>query len=92
MLGESTAHNTSAIPAKSAKRAGQKDKGSEKDRLRALQGTHRPASTPARLDGDMTGMTGLLETPVKGGEYGTIDKNGNVGGEASGKCVSGGKR
>ena len=61
-----------------------KDKSSEKARLRTLQGEKRPTSAPARMDGDLTGMTMLLETPAKGGEYGSLNKNEPIESGASG--------
>ncbi len=55
-------------------------------------GLRRPNSAPiGRKDYDsvdVTGLTGLLETPAKGGKYGTINKNEGVGGDAGGKSSS----
>lgn len=53
----------------------------------------RPASAPTRLrphdSADVTGMTGLLDTPAKGLLHGSIGKNGDVGDDAAGKlCLS----
>ena len=91
-LGESNGHNIQMEATPAPKRCPHKE--TEKDRLRTLQaqsqqGHRRPTSAPARMiDGDvrdMTGLTALLETPAKGGEYDTLGKNGDVGGEAGGK-------
>ena len=44
-------------------------------------------SAPARrgLAADVTGMTGLLDTPDKGLVHGIVGKSGNVGPAAAGK-------
>jgi hypothetical protein len=91
-LSDSTAHNVpvqrGAMTPGRTKKGGNVPGGPGKDRLRALQDENRPRSAPAgRTDGfgDITGMTGLLETPAKGGEYGSLDKNGDVGGDAGGE-------
>lgn len=47
-------------------------------------GPRRPTSAPARVEGDMTGMTALMGTPAKGGVHDGLDKNGNVGKETGG--------
>jgi hypothetical protein len=91
-LSDSTAHNVpvqrGAMTPGRTKKGGNVPGGPGKDRLRALQDENCPRSAPAgRTDGlgDITGMTGLLETPAKGGEYGSLDKNGDVGGDAGGE-------
>lgn len=62
----------------------EKDAGApEKDRVRALQGERRTSSAPARVEGDLTGMTCLMATPAKGGEFDDVAKNG-AGGNAGG--------
>jgi hypothetical protein len=84
ILGDTSLHNIAATPA--PKRVSQTNK--EKERVKALQrestGNRRTISAPARLaniTADVTGMTGLLDTPAKGREYGTLGKNGEVGGD-----------
>jgi hypothetical protein len=51
----------------------------------------RPASAPTRLrphdSADVTGMTGLLDTPAKGLLHGSIGKNGDVGDDAAGELL-----
>ncbi|RXK35042.1 hypothetical protein M231_07695 [Tremella mesenterica] len=42
----------------------------------------RPGSAPPH--GDVTGMTGLLETPAKGADFGSLGKNAELGGETGG--------
>ncbi|ORX35965.1 hypothetical protein BD324DRAFT_651874 [Kockovaella imperatae] len=74
-LGETTRHNHEV-----ATRVWGKFENLEKER--------RPASAPARaFDGDLTRMTGLLETPAKGGKFGSLDKNVNVGSEEPGASI-----
>lgn len=91
-LGETGRHNVQPVHSfgdTPARKNPAKEK--ERDRLRALQGntTKRPASAPGRVmgDGDVTGMTGLMETPAKGGEFGGLDKNAQVGGDNGGELV-----
>jgi hypothetical protein len=68
-LGESTAHNVQQAANRPA----------DKDRLRSLQGGRKSAPAATKPSGpDITGMTGLLETPAKGGQYDTLGKNGQV--------------
>jgi hypothetical protein len=63
---------------------------------KASAGSNRAhASAPTRgkradLTGDITGMTGLMATPAKGGVFDTLGKNGNVGGDAGGELRMGG--
>lgn len=38
----------------------------------------------ADVTSDITGMTGLMATPAKGGAFDSIERNGNVGGDAAG--------
>lgn len=89
VLGESNRHNINIqAPTASTKSANQ---GAGKDRLRVIQDeSRRPKSAPARSTGfdysaDLTGMTGLLETPARGGAFGALDKNGDVGGNVGGE-------
>ncbi|WVQ62201.1 uncharacterized protein L199_000340 [Kwoniella botswanensis] len=61
-------------------------KGDKGHRIKMLQGENRrSASAPIRSNKDnsmdVTGYTNLMATPAKGGEYGTLGKNGEVGGE-----------
>nr|XP_019000554.1 uncharacterized protein I203_06972 [Kwoniella mangroviensis CBS 8507]OCF64015.1 hypothetical protein I203_06972 [Kwoniella mangroviensis CBS 8507] len=80
-LSDSTTHNIQTPAPTSHARKG--DKG---DRIKMLQGENRrSASAPIRSNKDnsmdVTGYTNLMATPAKGGEYGTLGKNGEVGGE-----------
>lgn len=90
-LSDSTAQNVpvqrGAMTPGKTKKGGNVPGGPDKDRLRALQDESRPRTAPVKSVGlgDITGMTGLLETPAKGGEYGSLDKNGDVGGDAGGE-------
>nr|XP_031861374.1 uncharacterized protein CI109_003346 [Kwoniella shandongensis]KAA5528446.1 hypothetical protein CI109_003346 [Kwoniella shandongensis] len=82
-LSDSTIYNVAHTPAPATTRP-VKDKG---DRLRALQDENRrSASAPVRgtrdLSMDVTGLTALMATPAKGGEFGTLGKNGDVGGDS----------
>ena len=36
------------------------------------------------MTSDITGMTGLMATPAKGGAFDSIERNGDVGGDAAG--------
>ena len=86
-LGESQRQNTQPGHVASVSRRPVKEKSNalpEKDRLRALQGERRTNSAPARVEGDLTGMTALMATPAKGGEYDDVAKNG-AGGDAGGE-------
>ncbi|WVQ85605.1 hypothetical protein IAT38_007771 [Cryptococcus sp. DSM 104549] len=80
-LGESTVHNVSRTSGP------RKTTGKEKvDRVRALQGEgRRSASAPVRrgmdYTADITGLTALLATPAKGGQYGHLGANVDVGGD-----------
>ena len=48
-------------------------------RVKELQGILRSASAPVRgMDGDLTGMMGLLETPAEGGQFGSLGKNADI--------------
>ncbi|CAD6565637.1 MAG: hypothetical protein TREMPRED_001621 [Tremellales sp. Tagirdzhanova-0007] len=79
VLGQSTSHNVqSQTPAPRHVK--------EKSRVRALQDENRRASAPGRVEQseDITGLTGLMETPAKGGEFGACGKNGDFGGDAGG--------
>jgi hypothetical protein len=76
-LGDTTVHNITQTR-------------TQKSKPKVVQDTpQRPASAPTRLrphdSADVTGMTGLLETPAKGLAHGSISKNGNVGDDAAGK-------
>ena len=76
-LGDTTVHNITQTR-------------TQKIRPKVVQDTPlRPASAPTRLrphdSADVTGMTGLLDTPAKGLVHGSIGKNGNVGDDAAGK-------
>lgn len=85
VLGESTVHNVQAqTPA--PRRTGPKDKS----RVRTLQDEGRRSSAPGRVEqsADVTGLTGLMETPAKGGEFGGLGKNGEAGGDAGGESSS----
>jgi hypothetical protein len=80
-LGDTTIHN---IPQPIAQYpAAAKSKG------KPAGVPQRPASAPTRLrphdSADVTGMTGLMDTPAKGLAHGSINKNGNVGEDAAGK-------
>lgn len=49
---------------------------------------HHSAPTGRRgndTSADVTGMTGLMGTPAKGGQYENLGKNGEVGGDTGGK-------
>lgn len=87
VLGETNIHNIGIATPGPKRLAGN---GKEKERVKALQkeGNRRTTSAPARLantTADVTGMTGLLQTPAKGGEFGTLGKNGEVGSDVGGK-------
>lgn len=92
-LSDSTAHNIQHNPATPAP-----SKGGKSRRVSALQQgqqdpTRRkvhsaPAGRGGDLSADVTGMTGLMATPARGGEFGSIDKNGDVGGDAGGMSTS----
>jgi hypothetical protein len=76
-LGDTTVHNITQTL-------------NQKSKPKIVQDTPiRPASAPTRLrphdSADVTGMTGLLDTPAKGLVHGSIGKNGNVGDDAAGK-------
>lgn len=78
-LGDTTVHNIT-------------QSRTQKSKPKVVQDTpQRPASAPIRLrphdSADVTGMTGLLDTPAKGLVHGSINKNGNVGDDAAGKLV-----
>jgi hypothetical protein len=78
-LGDTTVHNITQTRTQT-----------QKSKPKVVQDTpQRPASAPTRLrphdSADVTGMTGLLDTPAKGLAHGSIDKNGNVGDDAAGK-------
>ncbi|WVF70618.1 hypothetical protein IAT40_005410 [Kwoniella sp. CBS 6097] len=86
-LSDSTSHNVQRTPV--AKQFGSKTNG---NRVKAIQEEiRRSASAPVRgardQSMDVTGMTNLMATPAKGMEYGTIGKNGDVGGEAAGSIA-----
>ncbi|OXG22404.1 hypothetical protein C361_03065 [Cryptococcus neoformans Tu259-1] len=82
-LGESRQGNTATTPG--VTRASQPTAAS-KDRLRSLRAEHskpRSVSAPVRGDrtlGDITGLTDLLNTPAKPGEFGSLGKDESVGG------------
>jgi hypothetical protein len=86
-LGDTTLHNI-ATPGPKRK---QQEKGLQAERVGAIQKEGlkgRTISAPARManvTADLTGMTGLLATPARGGEFGSLGKNGEVGGDAAGK-------
>ena len=80
-LGDTTVHNITQTRTQN-----------QKSRPKVVQDTpQRPASAPTRLrpydSADVTGMTGLLDTPAKGLAHGSINKNGNVGDDAAGKLT-----
>jgi len=78
-LGESSAHN---LPRPQAQYP-------VASKLKTNATPQRPSSAPTRLrphdSADVTGMTGLMDTPAKGLAHGSINKNGNVGEDAAGK-------
>ncbi|KAI9635287.1 uncharacterized protein MKK02DRAFT_43969 [Dioszegia hungarica] len=82
-LSDSTAHNIQqgAVPA-----AQGKGKARRVSTLQGQQEPRRTSSAPAGRRGDtsadVTGMTGLMATPAKGGAYEVLGKNGEVGGDA----------
>ncbi|WVR05882.1 hypothetical protein IAU60_002908 [Kwoniella sp. DSM 27419] len=84
-LSDSTAHNVQQTP---SLRQPVKDKSSGNHRVRTIRDEARAASAPVRgykeSSLDVTGLTALMATPAKGGEYDSIDRNGDVGGEGSG--------
>ena len=85
-LGDSQRHNTqqSAPPASARQQREESYVVPAKDRMRSLQSERRTTSAPARVEGDLTGMTGLMATPAKGGEFDDVAKNGagnTAGGE-----------
>ena len=82
VLGESTSHNVRAHNQTPAARR-------TKPRVKALQDEGRRSSAPGRVEqsADITGLTGLMETPAKGGEFGGLGKNGDAGGDAGGKML-----
>lgn len=86
VLGESTAHNVQQHQTRTPAPTQEKDKIKVPSRVRALQDEGRRFSAPGRVEqsGDVTGLTGLMETPAKGGEFGGLGKNGEVGGNAGG--------
>ena len=73
-LSDTTAHN---ILTPAPRRA--------KGRIEGLKENVRPRSAPIPAGGDITGMTGLLETPAKGAEYGSLGRNTDIGGESAGE-------
>ena len=78
-LGDTTVHNITQTRTQN-----------QKSKPKVVQDTpQRPASAPTRPrphdSADVTGMTGLLDTPAKGLVHGSINKNGNVGDDAAGK-------
>jgi len=80
-LGDTTVHNITQTRTQN-----------QKSKPKVVQDTpQRPASAPTRLrphdSADVTGMTGLLDTPAKGLAHGSINKNGNVGDDAAGKPI-----
>nr|XP_019049225.1 hypothetical protein I302_03006 [Kwoniella bestiolae CBS 10118]OCF28155.1 hypothetical protein I302_03006 [Kwoniella bestiolae CBS 10118] len=82
-LSDSTSHNIQNQP---LPRPRGKGTNNNADRVKSLQGENRrSASAPSRTTRDnsldVTGYTNLMATPAKGGEYGTLGKNGEVGGE-----------
>ena len=81
VLGESTTHNAQQTPAPRRMK--------EKSRVRTLQDEGRRSSAPGRVEqsADVTGLTGLMETPAKGGEFGGLGKNGDVGGDSGGTVL-----
>lgn len=89
-LGESRQGNTATTPG--ATRAFQPTAAS-KDRLRSLRAEHskpRSVSAPVRGDrtlGDITGLSDLLNTPAKPGEFGSLGKDESVGGIPAGESV-----
>ena len=83
-LGDTTVHNITQSQARPQHVAASKPKP------KIVQDTPiRPASAPTRLrphdSADVTGMTGLLETPAKGLVHGSIGRNGDVGDDAAGE-------
>jgi hypothetical protein len=80
-LGDTTVHNITQTRTQD-----------QKSKPKVVQDTpQRSASAPTRLrphdSADVTGMTGLLDTPAKGLAHGSINKNGNVGDDAAGKLI-----
>ncbi|KAK4686263.1 hypothetical protein P7C73_g3869, partial [Tremellales sp. Uapishka_1] len=69
-LSDSTADNIPSAP--SAK---------QRDIKRVQAEDRRPSPMKMNNSADITGMTGLMETPAKGEKYGTLGKNGDVGGD-----------
>lgn len=84
-LGESTAHNIAPMP----RQANVGETPKPKSKLGHPQhNQYRPMSAPVPGRGglaDVTGMTGLMETPDKGLVHGLIGKNGEAGPGAAGK-------
>jgi hypothetical protein len=90
VLSDSTAHNVQQQHHSGSMTPAPKNVP-QKDRVRALQSENRrPVSAPAGrgtgdVTADVTGMTGLMETPAKGAGHGTLGKNEDVGGDAGGE-------
>ncbi|WWC66256.1 uncharacterized protein I206_100157 [Kwoniella pini CBS 10737] len=79
-LSDSTTHNIIKVLAPTRKE--------KATRLQNLQDENRrSASAPIRSTKDnsmdITGYTNLMATPAKGNEYGTLSKNGEVGGDSA---------
>ena len=83
-LGESNLHNISQ-----PQRTQQSKSDNEANKAKHAAQQARPASAPAKrgVMGDVTGMTGLLDTPDKALVHGIVGKSGNVGVAAAGKLV-----
>ncbi|OCF33341.1 hypothetical protein I316_05083 [Kwoniella heveanensis BCC8398] len=88
-LSDSTSHNIIHKTPVVKQQAYSKTNG---NRVKAIQEEiRRSASAPVRgardQSMDVTGMTNLMATPAKGLEYGTIGRNGDVGGEGAGNIA-----
>nr|XP_018267304.1 uncharacterized protein I303_01289 [Kwoniella dejecticola CBS 10117]OBR89462.1 hypothetical protein I303_01289 [Kwoniella dejecticola CBS 10117] len=89
-LSDSTSHNVMKAQAQTPVPPRKEKSININNRIHSLQDENRrPASAPCPLRSanvkdssmDVTGYTNLMATPAKGFEYGTLGKNGEVGGD-----------
>lgn len=78
-MSDSTAHNIQSGGKGRRVSALQKGQGEAQRRTQSAPTGRRD------LSADVTGMTGLMATPAKGGQYENLGKNGEVGGDTGGE-------